>query len=180
MHRLFVAVRPPRAIRERLLGAMGGVHNARWQTDDQLHLTLRFIGEVNRHCAEDVAAALGNVAFPRFDLALAGVGQFGRGKRQASLWAGVTPHDRIAALHRKVDQACIRTGLPPEGRTFAPHITLARLNRGAGPAETFLDQAAALASARFTVDSFGLYESELGSEGATYTIVERYPLMRTG
>lgn len=176
MHRLFVAVRPPRAIRDRLADLMEGVANARWQDDDQLHLTLRFIGEVDRHRAEDVAAALGSLSFPRFDLQLAGVGRFGRETRRASLWAGVAPHDRIAALARKVDHACVRAGLQPEGRAYLPHITLARLNRSAGPVDAFMACAAALASEPFTVDSFGLYESELGSDGATYTLAERYRL----
>ena len=57
MHRLFVAIRPPRAVRQRLLAIMGGVRGARWQSDDQLHLTLRFIGEVDRHLGDDIHAA---------------------------------------------------------------------------------------------------------------------------
>ena len=61
MHRLFVALEPPAAIRHQLLDLMGGIANARWQTEAQLHLTLRFIGEVDRHRAEDVAAALGRI-----------------------------------------------------------------------------------------------------------------------
>src|SRR3546814_10503522 len=61
MHRLFVAIRPPAAIRKALLSIMGGVEGARWQSDDQLHLTLRFIGEVDRHRADDIAAALATV-----------------------------------------------------------------------------------------------------------------------
>src|SRR5687768_8380838 len=63
MHRLFVGLRPPPAIRARLLALMGGVTGARWQDDSQLHLTLRFIGEVERPRAEDIATALSNVHF---------------------------------------------------------------------------------------------------------------------
>ena len=58
MRRLFVAIRPPAPIRALLLDAMGGIGGARWQSDDQLHLTLRFIGEVDRHLAGDIHAAL--------------------------------------------------------------------------------------------------------------------------
>ena len=61
MHRLFVAIRPPAEIRRALTALMGGVAGARWQDDDQLHLTLRFIGEVDHHRAEDIAAALGGL-----------------------------------------------------------------------------------------------------------------------
>src|SRR3546814_1491418 len=68
MHRLFVALEPPAAVRHQLLDLMGGIANARWQTEAQLHLTLRFIGEVDRHRAEDVAAALGGIHHRRFEI----------------------------------------------------------------------------------------------------------------
>ena len=64
MHRLFVSLRPPRPMREALLDAMGCVEGARWQNDDQFRLTLAFIGEVDRHVAEDAAAALGSMSHP--------------------------------------------------------------------------------------------------------------------
>lgn len=175
MHRLFVAIRLPRDIRERLLGIMGGVQNARWQDDDQLHLTLRFIGEVDRHRAEDIAAALGSVRQPPFEIALSGVGSFlkrGRG----TLWAGVEPQSELKSLHKKVDQACLRVGIEPDNRAYHPHITLARMGRSSGPADGFIARWAGLSSPAFPVDSLGLYESSLGSEGATYSVVERYPL----
>lgn len=176
MHRLFVAIRPPRNIRAQLLDSMGSVHGARWQTDEQLHLTLRFIGEVDRHRAEDIAAALASIGSRGFAISLDGAGQFGRGARSGSLWIGVSPHDALLALHKKVDEACRRAGLPSEGRAYLPHITVARLSRSAGPADAFLQTASAATSAPFVVDAFCLYESRLGSEGATYEIVERYRL----
>lgn len=176
MHRLFVALRPPAPIRAALLGAMGGVPGARWQDDDQLHLTLRFIGAVDRHQAEDIAAALGSVTVPPFMLALDGVGQFDQRGRIEALWVGVRPHDQVAALHRKVDQALQRVGLPPEGRAYLPHITVARFGRIGGPIDGFVAAAAGLHGRDFTVDHFALFESRLGSDGASYTIVERYPL----
>ena len=176
MHRLFVAVRPPAAVRAALLARMGGVPGARWQTDDQLHLTLRFVGEVERRQAEDVATALMGVRTAPFAVALSGAGRFGEGSRAGALWIGVAPHEPLVALHKKIDQACRRAGLPPEGRAYLPHITVARLGRASGPAEPFLQTAAAARSEPFTVDSFCLFESVLGSAGATYEVVERYPL----
>lgn len=175
MHRLFVAIRPPREMRERLTGLMGGVQNARWQDDDQLHLTLKFIGEVDRHRAEDIGAALGAVHQERFEVALAGVGSFER-RGKGAIWAGLAPHDALKALQKKVDQACLRVGIEPETRAFHPHITLARFNRGSGPAESFLERWAGLSSQPFLVDSFSLYESRLGSAGASYTVAARYSL----
>jgi 2'-5' RNA ligase len=176
MHRLFVAIRPPDAIRSLLIGIMGGVSGARWQTDDQLHLTLRFIGEVNRHTADDVVAALGGVHHPRFQLSIGGLGTFGRRGQADVIWAGVTPQDHLKSLHNKVDQALARVGLPPEHRAFHPHITLARLGRSAGPVGNFLADAGGLTSPAFAVDAFSLYESTLTPESAVYREAERYPL----
>lgn len=177
MHRLFVALRPPRAIRERLLALMGGVPGARWQDDAQLHLTLRFVGEVETHQAEDIAAALTSVHHAPLALQLNGCGVFDdrRGKPNA-IWAGVSPRDPLATLHRKVDQAIARAGLEPEHRTYLPHITLARMSGSAGPADRWLAEHAAFTSAPFAIDTMALYESRLGHGGASYEPVERYKL----
>lgn len=176
MHRLFVAVRPPADVRRALLDMMGGVSGARWQSDEQLHLTLRFIGEVDRPVAEDVAAALGSVRFPRFEVALNGLGRFDRRGRTDALWVGVTPHDEVRGLHKKIDQALIRVGLPPEGRAYLPHITIARFGRNAGPANGLPDASPQAPAMRFAVSHFALFESRLGHEGASYESVERYAL----
>lgn len=176
MHRLFVALRPPRLMREALLAAMGGIDDARWQSDDQLHLTLRFIGEVDRHLAADLAAALGSVSHPAFNLRLEGIGSFDRRGRIDTIWAGVTPHKPVRSLHVAVSRALGRAGIAPEERAFVPHITLARFSRGPVGA-TGLPIAQLWPSpieARF--DHFLLYESDLGATGATYSVIERYSL----
>ncbi|MEA3040102.1 MAG: 2,3-cyclic 3-phosphodiesterase [Sphingomonadales bacterium] len=176
MLRLFVAIRPPIAIRERLLAAMGGVAGARWQTEEQLHLTLRFIGEVDRHVARDVDAALCAVHHPPFEIALAGIGAFDRRGEPVTLWAGVAPNEPLKVLHNKIDQAIVRAGLAPERRAFTPHITLARLPRGAGPVRSLLETSGGLTSPPFAVEAFNLFESGLTPEGPAYTRLERYPL----
>lgn len=177
MLRLFVALRPPRAIREHLLALMGGVPGARWQDDEQLHLTLRFIGEVGTHAAEDIAAALESVRHAPVELRLDGCGVFDdrRGKPNA-IWTGVAPREPLAALHRKVDQAIVRAGLEPERRAYLPHITLARMSGSAGPVDRWLAERAALTSEPFAIEAMILYESRLGHGGASYEPVTRYPL----
>ena len=180
MHRLFVALRPPPAIREALLDLSDGVAAARWQDDDQLHLTVRFIGDVERPQAEDLADALAQVAAPAPVVALRGVGRFGNRGGDA-LWAGVSPHDALHHLHRKVDQACVRAGLEPERRAFLPHITLARLPRSAAhdpEVAGWIAAHAGIASAPFTLTHLVLYESHLGRTGAQYDAVARWPLER--
>ena len=176
MHRLFVALRPPPPIRARLTADMEGVIDARWQDDEQLHITLRFIGEVDGRVAEDVAAALGAVHAPVPEVRVSGVGSFGSRGRVNALWAGLAPHEPLAALHRKVDQALVRAGLEPERRAYLPHITLARLATREEAVAGWLADHAALASPPFALDHLILFESHLGRAGARYEAVARYPL----
>lgn len=175
-HRLFVALRPPRAIRQLLLGAMHGLAGARWQNDDQLHLTLRFIGEVDHHQAEDIAAALGALHASAIAARIAGVDMFERRGRPHMVWARVEPVAPLTALHRKVDQILARVGVAPDGRAFLPHITLARLNRGPGPVAPFIALHNDLTSPAFAFSHITLYESELAHGGSRYHPVARYPL----
>ncbi|MDR6833566.1 MULTISPECIES: RNA 2',3'-cyclic phosphodiesterase [unclassified Sphingopyxis] len=175
-HRLFVALRPPPPIRARLRAAMHGISAARWQDDDQLHLTLRFIGEVDHHRAEDIAAALGGLHAAAITARIAGVGLFERKGWPHTIWAGVEPLAALAGLHRKVDQLLARVGVAAETRAFIPHITLARLNRSAGPVAAFLTQNSNLASPPFDFTHVVLYESEMGHGGSRYHPVARYPL----
>jgi 2'-5' RNA ligase len=177
--RLFVALRPPPAIRESLLATTGGVPYARWQDDAQLHCTLRFIGDINRPQAEDVAAALAGLHAPAPQVRIAGVGRFAHKGRTDTLWAGLAPTDTLHHLARKVEQACVRAGLPPERRAYLPHVTLARLPRSAGVApeiDGWLAVHAGLATPAFLMPHLILYESRLGSEGASYEPVVRWPL----
>jgi len=175
MHRLFVAIRPPEAVRDLLLDTMEGLADLRWQEDEQLHLTLRFVGEVERPLAEDLAAALASLRFAPFAVRIAGVGCFDHHKR-GTLWAGVEPRGPLAALAAKVERICVGVGLPPERRAFHPHITLARWSRGAaGSLDRFLARHAALRSEEFSVDAITLFESRLGREGAHYEAVASYP-----
>lgn len=176
MHRLFVAIRPPAALRTQLIGAMGAVPGARWQDDGQLHCTLRYIGEVDARTADDIVGALGQVRHPPLQIRLEGAGTFDRKGRIDALWAGVAPREPLTALHARIDRALIAIGLPPEGRAYLPHITLARFGRGAAPPVLPLSAFAGLASAAHPIDHFLLYESHLGHEGAWYEPVMRYPL----
>jgi 2'-5' RNA ligase len=176
LHRLFVALRPPPDVRRALLTLAGGLPGARWQDEGQLHCTLRFIGEVDHHRAEDVAAALGSMRHPPMTLRLGEPGVFGQGGRAEALWVGVTPREDLKALHDKIDRTLVRTGLAPEGRAYVPHITLARFSRRMAPPVEVTGGLLAPPPLAFEVDAFQLFESELGSEGAHYTAVARYPL----
>lgn len=176
MHRLFIGIRPPPFVRARLLDIMHGVEGARWQDDGQLHLTLRFVGEIDARRAEDLASALRTIESAPFPLAIRGVGHFERKGRPTTLWAGLEPSEPLAVLHRRVERACRAAGLEPETRRFAPHITLARLNAGTGPIHGWLADHAQLSSEPWDVAAFMLFESHRGGEGAIYEPVGRYAL----
>lgn len=166
MMRLFVAVRPPTAVRNAVLAHLGGVSAARWQDDDQLHLTLRFIGEVDRHAAADIADALAEVRHPPIAARLGSIGTFTTRGRPHALWIGVEPVAALTTLHHKVDQSLVRAGIPSDARAFVPHITLARLNRTAGPVAGFV--ARKVPAATFTIASLTLFESNLTRAAAVY------------
>ncbi|HEY0628260.1 MAG TPA: RNA 2',3'-cyclic phosphodiesterase [Sphingomicrobium sp.] len=175
MHRLFVAIRPPEEVRELLLDLMEGVPDVRWQEDEQLHLTLHFIGEVERPVAEDIATALGQIRFERFILSLDGVGKFEK-HRNGAIWAGVQPRDQLKALHAKVERACQSVGLEPERRAYHPHITLARWKGRAPGLGHFMERHGSLSAPSWNVTEFTLYESRLSRNGAHYEPVARFPL----
>jgi 2'-5' RNA ligase len=177
MHRLFVALRPPPPLRAYLTARMGGVAHARWQSDDQLHLTLRFLGEVDRSRAEEVAGALRTIDRPRPSIAIDGVGSFGRDRGITSIWARVAPDPALIRLHDRIERVLIRLGLGAEPRVFRPHITLARLSAGAGVPPAALAPLAGLAFDPVTVDQVLLFESTVGPTGAHYDVVARYPLV---
>ena len=176
MHRLFVAIRPPEVVRDLLLDAMDDSADFRWQDDEQLHLTLRFVGEVERPLAEDLAAALAGIRSPPFELRVRGTGRFEQ-RSSGALWAGVEPKAPVATLAAKVERACLAAGLEAERRAFHPHITLARWKgRRTREVAAFLEQTRGLACDPFQVDRFILFESRLSRHGAHYEEVASYQL----
>jgi 2'-5' RNA ligase len=132
MLRLFVAIGLPDRVRQRLTALERGIPGARWLPPENMHLTLRFIGEVNEGLAEDAASALSHVHAPAFSLTLAGVGHFGHLQRASAVWAGVEACPPLVRLRDNVESALVRAGFRPEGRKFKPHVTLARIRGETG------------------------------------------------
>src|SRR3954467_7703671 len=161
MHRLFVAIRPPEDIRDLLIDAMDDSPEFRWQDEEQLHLTLRFVGEVDRPVGDDLAGALGSVHAARFSVRINRVGRFEQ-RNSGALWAGVEPKEPLAALAAKVERVSQSVGLEPERRAYHPHITLARWKgRRTREVASYLERKSCLASEPWDVDAFTLFESRL-------------------
>ncbi len=180
MIRLFVAIDFPTKVRRRLADMAGGIPGARWTDEAQMHLTLRFIGEVEEPLLPDIAEALRLVRLPAFELGLEGIGSFGKLRQARVLWAGVKPSDRLAQLQGKIETV-LHDLIEPESRKFHPHVTIARLKKP--PPDrlgTFLAAHDAFASEPFEVGEFHLYSSFLGQGGAIHTIEATFPLERSG
>ena len=177
--RLFIALTLPQAVRDDLDRLATALPGLRWVPSDNYHLTLRFLGEVQRPDAQDIDEALAALRVPQFELSLAGIGGFGKGRQLRSLWAGVDSQSGLTRLQAKVEQAVTRAGQPPQARRFKPHVTLARCTHGAPPRDklqAFLAERALYRSRPFSVKSFTLFSSLLSSSGSIYTPEVEYPL----
>ncbi len=177
MIRLFVAIQLPASISECLHGLRGGVPGARWVDPENIHLTLRFIGNVENSIFADIDACLSQLTGPAFDVEINGVGEFSRGRRPRMIWAGVAPNQALVDLHRRIDAGLIKAGFPPEGRRYTPHITLARIKGGArAPVQEFVAHNALVRLPTFRVTEFTLFSSHLGHRAASYRAEAAYPL----
>jgi 2'-5' RNA ligase len=177
MIRLFVGIELPPGVTDRLHGLRGGVPGARWLAPENIHLTLRFIGDVEDTVFAEVDDALGRVKGPAFDLEIKGVGEFSRGRRPVMIWAGIALNPALLGLQRRIDAGLVKAGFPPEGRRFTPHVTLARIKDGARTrVREFVAGNALLRLAPFPVTHFTLFSSHLGHREASYRAEATYPL----
>ncbi len=175
--RLFVALDLPWPLRGRLAQLAIGLPGVRWMTLENMHLTLRFIGEVPSWRAEEIDLALHAIKARHFHLVLTGVGLFEKSGRITALWAGVERSPQLEHLQAKVETALQRAGLEPERRRFTPHVTLARLDQPANEKITGFVQGNNLFRAEsFPVEHFTLFSSQLGKEGSVYTAESDYRL----
>jgi 2'-5' RNA ligase len=173
---LFVALALPDAIALRLSMLQSGVPGARWQSREQMHLTLRFIGEADGRVMLDIDDMLAGIHAPRFTLELKGTGEFGHEKPHA-LWADVAPNEALLHLQRKIERVMQQVGVAPDKHKYKPHVTLAYL-RGTPPGAVmdWLTDHARFASQPFAVDGFILYSSQLTSDGSKYRAERAYRL----
>ncbi len=175
--RLFVALTLPDQVRLRLSHLCYGLPGARWVAQENFHVTLRFIGEVDGGAMEDIDAALAAIRAPGFEIEVAGVGHFGSVGKVRSIWAGIKPVPALQHLHKKIESAVVRAGAEPDGQRFRPHVTLTRSNvTQLGKLQDFLAEHSLFRSGRFPITHFTLFSSFTGGEGAIYRAEESYAL----
>ena len=174
--RLFAGIALPDEVAPSLAALQAGVPGARWQTREQPHLTLRFIGKVDGRDRVAIDDALALISAPAFSLELKGVGSFG-GRRPHALWAGVAANDALLHLQRKIESALQRIGLEADGRKYTPHVSLAKLKGTQnGHVVDFLTDHALYASVPFAVNGFILYSSLLTPNGSIYRAEKAFRL----
>lgn len=170
MVRLFVGLELPDPIKQSLVLARGGVEGARWQTDERLHLTLAFIGEVPRRTMREIEGALSTVTFTPFDLTLTGVDMFGDTRHPKTLWAGVDDEAPLHHLHEKILNTLERIDVETDRRRYKPHVTLARFKKGSkARIADWLTVNSTLRSPSHSVEHFTLFSSARTGDGPYYT-----------
>lgn len=177
MPRLFIAVDLPETIRKNLVAMSFGIPGAKWVSPEQLHLTVRFIGDVDGALFRDIKNILDEVNFTLFSLQLKGVGYFPPRGAPRVLWIGLEKSEPLQLLRKKIDSRLLQVRVEPEGRKFSPHITLARLkNSPVQKIANFLSGNGLFSQEPFMVEDFKLYSSILSSKGAYHRVERIYPL----
>ena len=174
MPRLFTAIEVPELVRAQLALVSGHLAGAKWVEMEDLHLTIRFYGDIGNLEADDLVSALERVDFSPFDVRITGLGVFG-GREPRVIYAGVEASEGLDGLHRACERAARTAGLPPEPHAFKPHITLARLkNAKPDMVARFLSSRPPLECWPFTVDRFTLLSSRPGVGGGPYVREEHF------
>lgn len=177
MPRLFVGLELPEMVRIRLGLVRGPLPGAKWIEPEDMHITLRFAGEVDNRQADELVGFLDGINAAPFEVTVREVGAFG-GREPRMIWAGIEGGPQLDQLQRAVERACRATGLEPEPRTFKPHVALARL-RGTSPevVARFLGSRARLAIEPFQVERFVLFSSKPRVGGGPYVVENVFPLV---
>ncbi len=178
MLRLFVALDLPDYIIDDLTHLFHGIPDARWSHPENLHITLKFIGETGLNKVEAIEDALKGIEMKSFDLTLAGLGSYRKSTMTPILWVGVEESSPLQSLKRELEKTLGRLQIPVEKRAFHPHLTIARMKRFHHERmEYYMNQYADYRSKTFRIDSFQLYSSQLRREGPVYTLRESYLLI---
>jgi 2'-5' RNA ligase len=174
---------PPEVIQslDRLVDQLRPTARIKWSPPANLHVTIRFIGEWPEARLPDLHAALSALpGHPAIPIQIRNLGFFPNPRSPRIFWAGVEAGPDLAALAAETDRALDSLGLPPEGRPYSPHLTLARI-KDPVPLQPLSEAIAALPSldfGSFTAAAFFLYSSRQGPAGSVYTKLAEFPLSK--
>ncbi len=176
MPRLFIALEIPAEVATGLTLHRGGLSGARWIEPSDYHITLRFLGDVDRRMANDIDYMLSDLTAYPFEVTLDALGSFG-GDKPRALFARAQPGKALTDLQADLERQMRRLGLPAEARKFVPHVTLARL-RDTTPVELahFLSLHPIVRPFTFTARRVALMSSRDSIGGGPYVLEAAYPL----
>ncbi len=177
MLRLFTGIEIPLEQRDELVHLRRPLPgSSRWVEPENLHLTLRFAGDIEHQRAEEFVDRLAGIDVDAFEMRLAGLGTFG-GNEPRSIWAGGEAGPELEALQRANERAARAAGLPPESRTFKAHVTVARVKyASASEVARVLQRIGAFRTQPFLVGRFVLFSSRPKVGGGPYVVEEAFPL----
>jgi len=176
--RIFVAVNFPARLRQKIARLSRPLQEAgvpgQWTEADQVHLTLKFIGEVPAAEVDEISEALEDVAgrFRPFDMKFGPIGAFPSPRRPRVVWLGVEPTPELRFVKDDLERRLSELGIPREERPYQPHVTLGRAPRGAeaGEFRRLEDVARSLRVPDvYRVTHLDLMKSQLGAGGAVHT-----------
>jgi 2'-5' RNA ligase len=169
---------------ENLRKAVGN-SSVRWVPVHNIHLTLKFLGDVPTASVDVLTQTLRDEAdlHSVFDVNISGLGSFLNSKRARVLLIGIQAQAELETLQRGIESAYERVGYKPESRAFSPHLTLGRVRQGITEADQIkirqvLDDVKIDSLGTARVDSVHLYKSELKPSGAVYTKIFTAPLQK--
>lgn len=176
MPRLFTGLALPDDIRMRLAALKAPLPGAKWVDPSDLHVTLRFAGDIDNRTAREFTDGLARIDVDCFEIRLAGLGVFG-GNDPHALWVGVEAPPELDSLMRANERAARNAGLKPETRSYRPHVTVARIRNGRiDPLARYLQRHGAFRLPPFLVTEFVLFSSKPGVGGGPYVTEARFPL----
>jgi 2'-5' RNA ligase len=182
--RTFIAVDLDPQVTENICRAISElkplIPGIRWVSPKNFHLTLKFLGDIEETCVQDIGAALSDkiCPFPRLSINAKGLGVFPDLRRPRILWVGLAGNG-LAKLAAHVEKALRTLGFAAEQRPFTPHLTIGRWRQFDRPAKTLGEALASWRDREFgesLVDKMILYQSVLKPEGAIYQTLKVVPL----
>ncbi len=176
--RVFVGIDLPKEVKDYLFELEGklnkGYAKMRWTIKKNLHLTCKFIGEVEEDKITEIKEKLSKIEVEPIKVKLSKLGWFPGGSQVRVIWVGVEPEDKINELQQKVDTELL--DLYPSDQKFVSHLTLGRV-KFVKKKKEFLDmlKEVKIEPLKFEINGFTLYKSTLMSDGPRYEVLESFP-----
>jgi 2'-5' RNA ligase len=184
--RCFIAIEIPESIKKSIAEIIDSLKESgpdvKWVSDQNIHITLQFLGETKESLIPDIKEALHKIlaTYSPFYIKIAGVGCFPSGRRPRVIWVGMEEPQTLINLYKDINEEMAKFGYQKDERGFTPHVTIGRVkpNRNTGELLRRLDEIRAIRFSDFEVQGIRLMKSELKPSGAIYHSLAEIPFGR--